>query len=486
MPSPQAPRLVGPPADEKRASMAPRPSIDHTSATAPAERGRSSRDARLDFWRGLCLVDVVLVHLAYNAIGFPEPLDSFIKHDSRFAAGGFVLLAGFTVATVFRGAVEGSGAERRAAYRRLWRRAAWLILADALAAGAYQGINVLRAYPDDLGAPAAFVILDVLLLRRPGLTGGIFVFYATMLALMPLVFEAKRRAGAWPLGIASGAVYLVAVGTAPSSPPPGFSFPWAFWQAPFMAGVLFAPAFPRILRGGSPSVASWTAASTLLFLFLLRTVHGQGRGAELAGDRLAWAFTKTPLMPGALLRYLSATHAVMAWTTLLWQPLSRSLAVTTAAVALLGRNSLVVYVAHVFTEIPLLELVWSTWPPAPVRVAMAVLDLSALLALALAVERDLVGTMRSLLARGLLAFHGIPARAVAAALLVTLRLSGHHTPSIGDGEASRGEPAESTVGSGAAPAEDMSSVQSSLEEALCSELPAALDCIDAAVATEDA
>lgn len=81
------------------------------------------RDQRLDVWRGLCLVDVVLVHLAFAGLGFPEPLDSAVKHWFRFAAGGFVFLAGMTVATVFAPMVLRSPADRRRAYARLWKRA---------------------------------------------------------------------------------------------------------------------------------------------------------------------------------------------------------------------------------------------------------------------------------------------------------------------------------------------------------------------------
>jgi hypothetical protein len=61
----------------------------------------------------------------------------------------------------------------------------------------------------------------------------------------------------------------------------------------------------------------------------------------------------------------------------------------TAGITLLGRHSLLVYTAHVFTEVPVLEYAWGVWPPAMVRVALAVADLAALALLCVAVENRL-------------------------------------------------------------------------------------------------
>jgi hypothetical protein len=78
-----------------------------------------SRDDRLDVWRGLCLVEAVLVHLAFNGLGFPGPLGEAIKQYTRFAAGGFVFLAGLTIGVVFRPAALPGAAARRRVYERL-------------------------------------------------------------------------------------------------------------------------------------------------------------------------------------------------------------------------------------------------------------------------------------------------------------------------------------------------------------------------------
>jgi hypothetical protein len=97
-------------------------------------------------------------------------------------------------------------------------------------------------------------------------------------------------------------------------------------------------------------------------------------GIAFFAQLLPLSFDKTPLQMGALLWYLSIVQVVMATTSLAW---NRLLACTRAAdgLALLGRHSLLVYVAHVFTEVLVMEYVWSAWPPALVRTGLAVADI---------------------------------------------------------------------------------------------------------------
>jgi hypothetical protein len=57
------------------------------------------RDRRLDLWRGLCLIDMILVHLAHEGVQFGV-LTPWIVDYTRFAAGGFVFVAGLGVGLV--------------------------------------------------------------------------------------------------------------------------------------------------------------------------------------------------------------------------------------------------------------------------------------------------------------------------------------------------------------------------------------------------
>src|SRR5580692_1885086 len=97
------------------------------SASADSARTPRVRDHRLDFWRGLCLVDMVLVHLVYENVYFGAGLSRFIGEYSRFAAGGFVFVAGLSVGAIYLPRSI-DPARRRATYLSLWRRAAILLI----------------------------------------------------------------------------------------------------------------------------------------------------------------------------------------------------------------------------------------------------------------------------------------------------------------------------------------------------------------------
>src|SRR5580698_5824013 len=85
---------------------------------------RSARDARLDFWRGLCLIDMVLVHLVYAPhVQFAPALGQWLGEYTRFAAGGFVMVAGLSVGAIFLPRSR-QPHKRWSTYRALWRRSA--------------------------------------------------------------------------------------------------------------------------------------------------------------------------------------------------------------------------------------------------------------------------------------------------------------------------------------------------------------------------
>jgi hypothetical protein len=360
-----------------------------------------ARDARLDVWRGLCLIDVVLVHLAYNDLGFPGLLDPLIRHYTRFAAGGFVFLSGLTIAAVFGPKVLAGPAKRRAAYRWLWRRAGVLVLVDVAASAALRLLDGVRRFPVDPDTPVADVVRDVLLLQRPGLTGGILLLYGGLLAAMPLVFEVQRRIGAVPVALTSVALYAAAA--ASGTVWPHNDFPWAHWQPLFVAGLLSARVWLPA-HAGVPRRVVAAAVAAFAFAAVFLAQYGADLGLPLA-VRVPLDFTKTPLEPGALLWYLTIVQLLLALSSLGGEALFR-VGGATAWVARLGRHSLLVYTAHVFTEAAVLEYVWGVWPPAAVRTALAAADLAVLGLACTAVERRL-------LPRALAAVAGLPARVAA-------------------------------------------------------------------------
>lgn len=347
------------------------------------------RDDRLDVWRGLCLIDVVLVHLAFNGLGFPGPLDDAIKHWTRFAAGGFVFLAGLTVAVAFGPAVARSPEARANAYRRLMRRAGQLVLIELAASIAYRLLDPWRWFPSDPDTPLTEALLNLLLLRRPGVMGGILVLYAILLAVVPVLFEVRRRIGDWPIALGSLALYAVAMGTGGALAWPDGEFHVAYWQPLFVAGLLSARGFSWLGARGARTHVAWALAATAAFAGIFVLQHGPTFGIEAPARLLPLGFDKKPLQPGALLWYLGIVQVVFAWTLVGWDRVLAG-SQTSAWLALLGRHSLLFYVAHVFTEIPVMELVWNAWPPASVRLALSVADLGILMTLCAAVEGWLV------------------------------------------------------------------------------------------------
>src|ERR1700677_2260457 len=93
-----------------------------------------ARDQRLDFWRGLCLIDMVLVHLVWNAKVQCGPfLNDFFGSYTRFAAGGFIFVSGLSIGVIFW--PRAADPKRRTkTYRALWRRSLYILVVNYMCA----------------------------------------------------------------------------------------------------------------------------------------------------------------------------------------------------------------------------------------------------------------------------------------------------------------------------------------------------------------
>ena len=94
------------------------------STFTPHTPVKARRDDRLDFWRALCLIDMVLVHLVYVAGVNFGIIQRSIGEYTRFAAGGFVFVAGMSIGAIFLPRTFADKG-RRKVYFSLWRRACW-------------------------------------------------------------------------------------------------------------------------------------------------------------------------------------------------------------------------------------------------------------------------------------------------------------------------------------------------------------------------
>lgn len=297
----------------------------------------SPRDRRLDVLRGLCLLDMVLVHLLEQNVRAPWLLGEAAMHWFRFAAGGFVLTSGLCIGAIhYTRALD--PARRTRTHVSLLKRAGYV-----LAVHLFASILTLILIPIH-GQPVynvSAMLRDVLTLHAGY---DLLLFYVFMLLISPLVIELLRRVGpAWVL-LTSVAVFfwnyddpylhLWAIEK---------DFPLIRWQLIFVTGLVLGSKLKAY--DALPTPAKWrllgVAVATGLGIDILSA-------AERAGlISLPWylAVTKLPLSPLEVLRYVS--FAVAAGVTLdrFWHRLGNT--TTQRVLAAVGVQSLMLWVVHV-------------------------------------------------------------------------------------------------------------------------------------------
>lgn len=298
---------------------------------------------------------MVIVHLIAYEVQFGDFLKNFFTDYTRFAAGGFVFLSGLCMGMIFLPKVIASGEQIKDAtliYRRIWMRSLKILLVQF---GAVIALIALGVYPNrgEMAHPRSF--LGNLLTFRKGYADDLLMLYVGMLAITPLLLEMMRR-GLWAIVAAcSGLVFVVG-----SQDPwhiafvPKGEFPVVLWQAVFIGGILFTQplrAFDRARKSARAGVLVLLAVSFAVF-FLSANAPELGLKHRL----INLEFSKIPLTFGELMRYMVTTLLIMLATNAIWRRIRETRAV--AFICLLGRNSLFVYVAHLFVQPVIAELAW--------------------------------------------------------------------------------------------------------------------------------
>jgi hypothetical protein len=337
---------------------------------------RDMRDRRLDFWRGLCLVDMVLVHLVWEGLDVGTTLAAVIGEHARFAAGGFVFVAGAGIGLVFLPRAR-DAARRRGAYGDLWRRAAYVLGVHYAAAASFVALDVAAGRRLVQGDGLSLAC-DLLLLREAPPYGDILPLYVVMLAAAPALLELVRR-GWWPI-VALGSGALFAAGQAHPwllSPRVPEEFPVVLWQAVFVAGLFFGATLPRVDRSPRRVRIAATSAAAVAFAAVSLAAHAHELGF---GAVPPLTLRKVPLNGGELVRYLGLTLVVVLGSGLLWRRLERR--AVTRLVETLGRRSLGVYVAHVWVQAIVMGVAARLWWVGSAQLALAPIALLALALLA--------------------------------------------------------------------------------------------------------
>jgi hypothetical protein len=350
---------------------------------------KKQRDPLLDLWRGLALVDMAWVHLVAYPIGVASVLALWIGEYTRFAAGAFVLISGLSVARVFGPRLAGDPAQVRETRRRLFRRALMLLVLDRLVAVAFGLIERSLSVPPTI-TPRYPDLFDLLTFATPGVTGGLLSLYAVLLVATPLIDWTLRRHG--PLGAlaASAGLYALAHGGFLGSPGANWPFPVAYWQPLFVVGYVVSHRLAA-LRNASGRIAVWwlTLVSTAFAaLFLLR--NGASIGQVALSALPALAFVKVPLSPWELAWYLSSSAFVLTWSAWVWERAAWARRLL-GWLTLLGRQSLLVYVAHLFVQLVLIEVLTLLEPSTTARALMLPLMALVLVAVAAAGNRARFG-----------------------------------------------------------------------------------------------
>jgi hypothetical protein len=299
-----------------------------------------ARDSRMDFWRGLCLLDMLLVHLIYQSrVQFGPHLGPFFGEYARFAAGAFVFLAGMGVGRFFLPKAN-NPATRRGAYMRLWRRATILLCAHYIGTFCHILFDQWLGYTPVTGSPLT-VVRDVLLLRQGD---DLLPFYVLLTTITPLLLALLRRRDGfvWVAGISMLLFYVGS--THPYATPLFPNFPPLLWQMIFISGLLAGAGFKRYDKLSRRVKIGIMATGWVAFALLFYSDYASDFGWPRLN--LGVIFYKRPLSLGETLRYLSMTIGLLTSVDLLWPIVSKIPG--NSLIATMGRRSLVVYVSHLF------------------------------------------------------------------------------------------------------------------------------------------
>lgn len=319
------------------------PELSENAVTRPraaAAASSNARDHRLDFWRGMCLVDMVLVHLVYEGVKMGRFFEPVLGEFTRFAAGGFIFLAGLGITYIFLPKAREEN-RRWSTYQSLWRRSLYLLFVHYAASLSFIFIYPLRDFSGAYPGPIEFV-KNVLLFREGT---DLLLFYVMMVGLSPALVEVIRRGYGWVVALGS----LVVFGVGQYQPyalslPIQQNFPILLWQMIFIMGMLAGAALPGwdALRARAKMALAGVGCAVVA---MLATLEYTAWGWSVL-PTLHISFMKNPLSWGEAARYLAMITTIMMVSDLAWQWIAQSNVV--GFLRRLGRRSLAVYVAHVW------------------------------------------------------------------------------------------------------------------------------------------
>lgn len=295
------------------------------------------RDLRLDFWRGLCLVDMVIIHLISEGMRMGWWSRQIFAEYTRFAAGGFVFLAGIAVSYIFLPKAR-DDEKRWQAYIAVWRRSLYLLGVHYAASLSMVLVYPLHDYYGPFQSGWSY-IKDVLLLQ---VGCDLLIFYVMMVTATPPLLDLIRRGYWWVVAVLSASLFSVGqYHPRVLSLPIQQDFMVATWQWVFATGMLLGAVLPKY-DALATAVKVRIATGLGCVLALLMALKYSAVGETVLGLQ----FDKWPLKWGEALRYMALICTIMAVTDLFWGRIGSSQ--VAGFFQRLGRRSLAVYVAHIW------------------------------------------------------------------------------------------------------------------------------------------
>ncbi|HEV2335368.1 MAG TPA: OpgC domain-containing protein [Stellaceae bacterium] len=285
----------------------------------------TTRDLRLDFFRGVSLILIFIDHIPENVLSY-FTLQAVTFFD---AAEVFIFISGFTAALVYGRRLVSKGALYATAQvlRRAWQLyVAHIFLFVLFIAEVSYTATVFKnpmyneemRVTDFLNEPHIAVVKALTLEFQPNFL-DILPLYIVMLLIFPVILLGIQRH--WLLVLVpSASLYLVVQIFDISVPAYPAGHVWYFnplaWQFLFVAGAVLgnhsaqAGSFPRL-----PRPAYWAAAAVVIAAFVVRvswTIHGVWEPFPGLLLKELWPVNKNNLAPLRLVTFFALVLLVAA------------------------------------------------------------------------------------------------------------------------------------------------------------------------------
>lgn len=309
----------------------------------------SSRSLFVDWFRGLAILDMMLVHYSnwLDEVGL-NVLGKFVRY-TDFAVEGFVFVAGVMVGSRY---LEKFRTDKHSVVKGLLRRVAGLV-------GVQYAMIITLSLPVALlvgseltGADSVwqFAMKSFLFLNQVPLLHILPTFIPFFLLSIPLLYALSRGMDVWG-GALSGALFVIGqwYPYLPVVPAESAIFPPMLWQAYFVAGVL-AGKHESSLKKWLGRYAKGNLVGAIAVCLLTAFIcHGHHLVPWWEDVRTAYGVVvrKFPLNLWGLLYHGSIVYLIMSVSIAVWGRLKTTELVHTY-VGGLGRHSLAIFIGHVY------------------------------------------------------------------------------------------------------------------------------------------